>query len=203
RLVEHDQPVELELDVAARFLDDDHQAYDTLAEIPGTDKKDGLVMAGAHLDSWHAGTGATDNAAGSAVVMEAMRILKAIGAKPRRTIRMVLWTGEEQGFLGSIAYAREHLATRPENKDPDQKDLPERYRDDTWPLSLKPEHAKVAAYFNIDNGTGKIRGIYTEENAAVKPICESWLAPFKDLGAGTVTLRGTGGTDHVIFDRVG
>lgn len=197
------KPVELELNVAARFLDEDSKAYNTVAEIPGTDKKDELVMAGAHLDSWHAGTGATDNAAGSAVVMEAVRILKALGVKPRRTIRAVLWTGEEQGLLGSIAYAREHFATRPENKDPDQKDLPERFREDTWPLSLKPEHAKVAAYFNIDNGTGKVRGIYTEENAAVKPIFESWLAPFKDLGAGTVTLRGTGGTDHVTFDRLG
>jgi hypothetical protein len=197
------KPVEIEIDVAARFHDDDLKAYNTVAEIPGTDKRDELVIAGAHLDSWHTGTGATDNAAGSAVVMEAARILKAIGIKPRRTIRFILWTGEEQGYGGSLSYIKQHFATRPENKDPEQQDLPERYRTDTWPLTLKPGHAKVAAYFNLDNGTGKIRGIYTEENAAVRPIFEAWLAPFADLGAGTVTLNTTGGTDHVPFDRVG
>jgi carboxypeptidase Q len=203
RLLDHDQPVELEVNVAASFLDGDNQAYDTLAEIPGTDKRDEIVMAGAHLDSWHAGTGATDNGAGSAVVMEAARILKALGVKPRRTIRFALWTGEEQGLYGSAAYVKQHFASRPENRDPEQKDLPERYREETWPLQLKPEHAKIAAYFNLDNGTGKVRGIYTEENAAVRPIFQAWLAPFSDLGAGTVTLRTTGGTDHVQFDRVG
>jgi carboxypeptidase Q len=203
RLLDDGKPVELEVDVKARFHDDDLQAYDTVAEIPGTDKADELVMAGAHLDSWHGGTGATDNAAGSAVVMEAARILKALGVKPRRTLRFVLWTGEEQGYLGSMAYARNHFATRPENKDPGQKDLPERYRDETWPLTLKPEHAKVAAYFNLDNGTGKVRGIWTEENAGVKPIFEAWLAPFADLGATAVSPRASGGTDHVTFDRLG
>lgn len=197
------KPVELEIDVAARFHDDDPKAYNTVAEIPGTDKKNELVMAGAHLDSWHAGTGATDNAAGSAVVMEAARILKAIGVKPRRTIRFALWTGEEQGYDGSIAYVKQHFATRPENTDPKEKELPERLRTDTWPLQLKPEHAKVAAYFNLDNGTGKIRGIYTEGNAALRPIFEAWLAPFADLGATTVTQNSTGGTDHVPFDRIG
>ena len=150
RLLDHDQPVEIEIDVAARFLEDDLQAYDTLAEIPGTDKKDELVMAGAHLDSWHAGTGATDNAAGSAVVMEAARILKALGVKPRRTIRFALWTGEEQGYYGSLAYVKKHFASRPENTDPAQQDLPDRYRESAGPLQLKPEHAKVAAYFNLD-----------------------------------------------------
>jgi carboxypeptidase Q len=203
RLLDHDQPVELEMDIAARFLDDDPQAYDTVAEIPGTDKRDELVMAGAHLDSWHAGTGATDNAAGSAVVMEAARILKALGVKPRRTIRVALWTGEEQGFYGSLAYVRQHFASRPENRDPAQLELPERYREELWPLQLKPEHAKLAAYFNIDNGTGKVRGIYAEENTAVRPIFQAWLAPFADLGATTVTMRTTGGTDHVPFDRLG
>lgn len=195
--------VELEIDVAARFHDGDLQAYNTVAEIPGTDKKDELVIAGAHLDSWHTATGATDNAAGSAVVMEAARILKAIGVKPRRTLRFILWTGEEQGLGGSRAYVKQHFASRPENKDPEQKDLPERYRTDAWPLTLKPGHAKVSAYFNLDNGGGRIRGIYTEENAAVRPIFEAWLAPFADLGATTVTLNTTGGTDHVPFDRVG
>ena len=203
RLLDDDKPVELEIDVATRFHDGDLKAYNTVAEIPGTDKKDELVIAGAHLDSWHAGTGATDNAAGTAVVMEAARILKALGVKPRRTLRFVLWTGEEQGYEGSLAYVKQHFATRPENKDPKQKELPERFRTDTWPLTLKPGHAKVAAYFNLDNGTGKIRGIYSEENAAVRPIFEAWLAPFADLGADTVTLNGTSGTDHVPFDQVG
>jgi hypothetical protein len=201
RLLDHDQPVELELDVAARFHDEDNKAYNTVAEIPGTDKKDEIVMAGAHLDSWHTGTGATDNAAGSAVVMEAARILKALGVKPRRTIRIALWSGEEQGYYGSNSYVKQHFATRPESKD--DKDLPDAFREETWPLQLKPEHAKISVYFNIDNGGGRIRGIYTQENAAVQPIFAAWLAPFSDLGADTVTLRDTGSTDHVQFDGIG
>ncbi len=203
RRLDAGRPVEVEVDVAARFHEDDTRAYNTVAEIPGTDKKGEIVMAGAHLDSWHASTGATDNAAGVAVVMEAVRILKALGVKPRRTIRVALWTGEEQGLVGSVAYVKQHFATRPETTDPEQKKLPERFRDDTWPLQLKPEHGKLSAYFNLDNGTGKIRGIYTEENAGVRPIFEAWLAPFADLGANTVTLRRTGGTDHMPFDQVG
>ncbi|HEY8020266.1 MAG TPA: M20/M25/M40 family metallo-hydrolase [Thermoanaerobaculia bacterium] len=203
RLVADDRPVELEIDVDAQFYDDAETAYDTVAEIPGGDKRGELVMAGAHLDSWHAGTGATDNAAGCAVVMEAVRILKAVGAKPRRTVRVALWTGEEQGLLGSRYYVKDHFAARPEPTDPAQKALPEFLRDDTWPLELKPEHRTVAAYFNVDNGSGKIRGIYTQENAAVRPIFEAWLEPLRDLGADTVTLRDTGGTDHQSFDRVG
>ncbi|HSN87068.1 MAG TPA: M20/M25/M40 family metallo-hydrolase, partial [Thermoanaerobaculia bacterium] len=189
RRLDAGRPVEVEVDVAARFHDGDTRAFNTLAEIPGTDKKDEIVMAGAHLDSWHSSTGATDNAAGVSVVMEAVRILKALGVKPRRTIRVALWTGEEQGILGSAAYVKEHFASRPETTDPEQKKLPERYRDETWPLQVKPEHRKLVAYFNLDNGSGKIRGIYTEENAGVKPIFEAWLAPFADLGANTVTLR--------------
>ncbi|HEY2294513.1 MAG TPA: M20/M25/M40 family metallo-hydrolase [Thermoanaerobaculia bacterium] len=203
RLLDHDQPVELDVDVAARFYDDDPQAYDTIAEIPGTDKKDEIVMAGAHLDSWHSGTGATDNAAGSAVVMEAARILKALGVKPRRTIRFALWTGEEQGLLGSHAYVQRHFGGHPENNDPAQKDIPEEYREARWPLQLKPEHAKLSAYFNLDNGSGKVRGIYAQENTAAAPIFTAWLAPFADLGADTVTLRNTGSTDHVELDDVG
>jgi carboxypeptidase Q len=203
RRLDADRPVEVEVDVAARFHDEDTRAYNTVAEIPGTDKKGEIVMAGAHLDSWHSSTGATDNAAGVAVVMEAVRILKALGVKPRRTIRVALWSGEEQGLMGSAAYVEEHFATRPETTDPEQKKLPERYREDTWPLKLKPDHGKLSAYFNLDNGTGKIRGIYTEENAAVKPVFEAWLAPFADLGATTVTLRKTGGTDHMPFDLIG
>jgi carboxypeptidase Q len=201
RLLDHEQNVELEINVAAQFHDEDPKAYNTVAEIPGTDKKDEVVIAGAHLDSWHAGTGATDNAAGSAVVMEAARILKALGVKPRRTIRFALWSGEEQGYYGSNAYVRQHFATRPEN--PADKDVPEGFREDTWPLQLKPEHAKVSAYFNLDNGSGKIRGVYTQENSAVQPIFTAWLAPFADLGADTVSLRNTGSTDHVQFDGVG
>jgi carboxypeptidase Q len=201
RLLEHDQPVELAIDVTARFNEEDPQAYNTVAEIAGSDKRDEIVLAGAHLDSWHTGTGATDNAAGSAVVMEAARILKALGVKPRRTIRFALWTGEEQGLLGSIAYVRQHFAARPEN--PAEKDVPEYFRQETWPLQIKPEHAKVSAYFNLDNGGGRIRGIYAQENAGVRPIFAAWLAPFTDLGAGTVTLRNTGSTDHVSFDGVG
>jgi len=203
RLLADGRPVELELDVDARFHDDAAEAYNTVAEIPGADRRAGLVMAGAHLDSWHAGTGATDNAVGCAVVMEAARILQAVGAKPRRTIRVALWTGEEQGLLGSRFYVKEHFASRPESTDPAQKALPEGLREETWPLTLKPEAGELAAYFNIDNGGGKIRGIYGQSNAAVQPIFEAWLQPFHDLGADTVTLRDTGSTDHVSFDRAG
>jgi carboxypeptidase Q len=203
RLLDHDQPVELEIDVASRYYDDDPQAYNTVAEIPGTDKRDEIVLAGAHLDSWHTGTGATDNGAGSAIVMEAARILKTLGVKPHRTIRFVLWTGEEEGLIGSNAYVKQHFATRPESTDKDKKDIPEFFREETWPLQLKPEHAKVSGYFNIDNGAGRIRGIYAQQNAAVEPIFKAWLAPFADLGADTVTMRDTGSTDHVAFDNVG
>ena len=202
RLLDDGQEVELEIDVAARFHDGP-TSYNTVAEIPGTDKRGEVVMLGAHLDSWHAGTGATDNAAGVAVMMEAMRILKTLGVKPRRTLRIALWSGEEQGLLGSTAYVREHFASRPASEDPEQLKLPERIRDATWPLQLEPEHGKLAAYFNVDNGGGKIRGIYSEENAGVRPIFAAWLAPLHDLGADTVTLRRTGGTDHQAFDRVG
>jgi hypothetical protein len=203
RLVDRKMPVTLEVDVKATFHDGDGMGYNTVAEIPGTDKRDEIVMCGAHLDSWHAGTGATDNAAGVAVAMEAMRILKSIGVTPRRTIRVALWTGEEQGLLGSRDYVKAHFASRPEPTDPEQKALPSFLRRPTGPLAVKPEHAKVAGYFNLDNGTGKIRGIYAEGNAAVGPIFAAWLAPFADLGATTVTMRDTGGTDHQSFDGVG
>jgi Zn-dependent M28 family amino/carboxypeptidase len=135
--------------------------------------------------------------------MEALRILKAVGAKPRRTIRVALWMGEEEGLLGSYYYVKEHFATRPEPTDPAQKALPEPLRDETWPVRLKPEHGKLTAYFNVDNGSGRIRGIYAEGNAAIRPIFEAWLEPLRDLGASTVTLRANHGTDHVSFDRVG
>jgi carboxypeptidase Q len=203
RLLDRGTDVELEIDDDAHFLDGDGKAYDVLAEIPGSGKEGEVVMAGAHLDSWHAGTGATDNAAGCAVVMEAARILQALGVKPRRTIRVALWTGEEEGLLGSRAYVDAHFGARAEPAEPAQRDLPPYLRDDQGALTLKPEQAKLAAYFNLDNGTGKIRGIYSQENLAVEPIFAAWLAPFHDLGATAVTARDTRGTDHLSFDRVG
>ncbi len=203
RLLERGVKVELEADVAARFHDDDLDAYNTMAEMPGSDLADEVVMVGAHLDSWHAAAGANDNGAGCAVVMEAVRILRVLGAEPRRTIRIVLWSGEEQGLLGSRAYVAEHFATRPEPEKEEDRKTPSRYRTPTWPLELKPGHSKLAAYFNVDNGSGRIRGIYTQGNAAVVPIFERWLEPFNDLGADTVTNRDTGGTDHLPFDDVG
>ena len=203
RLLEKNIPVELEMEVRNTFYDADLNANDTIAEIPGSDKKDEIVMLGAHLDSWHAGTGATDNAAGSAVVMEAVRILKAIGVKPRRTIRVGLWSGEEEGLLGSAAYVKAHFGAHVPPTDPKELAMPEWLRKNDTPLDLKPEQAKVSAYFNIDNGTGKIRGIYLQENEAVEPIFSAWMQPFGDLGMTTITDRNTGGTDHESFDAVG
>jgi carboxypeptidase Q len=202
RLLDQKQDVELELDVRTRFHDEDPMSYNTVAEIPGTDRSGEIVMLGGHLDSWHGGTGATDNAAGVAVSMEAVRILRALGTKPRRTIRIALWSGEEQGLLGSEAYVMQHLASRAVPSDPKAR-ASFSLRRSTGPLTLKPEHAKLSAYFNVDNGTGKIRGIYAQENAAVVPIFEKWLEPLKDLGATTVTMRNTRGTDHEAFDAVG
>ncbi len=204
RLLDRDVPVEVEMEVRSKFYDDDANAYNTVAEIPGTDKKDEIVLLGAHMDSWHSGTGATDDASGVAVCMEAVRILKALGVKPRRTIRIGLWSGEEQGLLGSRAYVAQHLATRPAPPQrPGQDDFMSFMRPPQGPLTVKPEWSKVSAYFNYDNGSGKIRGIYAQGNAAVRPIFEAWLEPFHDLGATTVTLRDTGGTDHQSFDGVG
>jgi carboxypeptidase Q len=203
RLLEKNIPVEVEIDVRNQFYDVDPNAYNTIAEIPGSDKKDELVMLGAHLDSWHAGTGATDNAAGSAVVMEAVRILKAIDFKPRRTIRVALWSGEEEGLLGSRAYVANHFGSHAPPTDPKELAMPSWLWKDDTPLTLKPDQAKVSAYFNIDNGTGKIRGIYLQENEGVDPIFSAWMSPFKDLGMTTITARDTGGTDHESFDSVG
>ncbi len=193
--------VELEIDVRARFHDDDTSAYNTIAEIPGTGS--GLVVVGAHLDSWHAGTGATDNAAGCTVAMEAVRILKTLGVKPRRTIRIGLWSGEEQGLRGSRAHVENRFATVPLTEDPEQQDLPAYMRDLEGEVEPKAEHETFSAYFNLDNGSGRIRGIWAQENAAAVPIFEAWLEPFHDLGADTVTARNTRGTDHQVFDRVG
>jgi carboxypeptidase Q len=203
RLLQQKKDVTLELNVTNTFYDDDPMQYDTIAEIPGTDKKDEVVMLGAHLDSWHAGTGATDNGAGSVVMMEAVRILKALDIKPRRTIRIGLWSGEEEGLLGSQGYVQQHFGSRPPMDDPNMKGMPTLLRRDAGPVTVKPEQAKVSAYFNVDNGSGKIRGIYLQENEAVAPIFETWMRPFKDLGMTTLTMRNTGGTDHLSFDAVG
>ena len=203
RLLEQKKDVELELNVANTFYDDDPMQYNTVAEIPGTDKKDEIVMLGAHLDSWHSGTGATDNGAGSVVMMEAVRILKALDIKPRRTIRIALWTGEEQGLLGSQNYVQQHFGSRPPMEEPDMKGMPTLLRRDAGPVTVKPEQSKVSAYFNVDNGSGKIRGVYLQENAAEAPIFEAWMQPFHDLGMNTLTMRNTGGTDHLSFDAVG
>lgn len=186
RLLRGGEKVEIEAEVKTSFYDKDPKGYNVIAEIPGTDPKlkSEIVMLGGHYDSWHSGTGATDNAAGSTVMIEAMRILKAIDFKPKRTIRIALWSSEEQGLFGSRGYVRDHFAD---------------------PADMKPkaEHEKLSAYYNLDNGTGTIRGIYLQGNTAVKDIFQAYLNPFADLGAKTVTVGNTGGTDHQAFDGVG
>jgi hypothetical protein len=187
RMVEKGVPVTVELDVKNTFYDDDPSSFNIVAEIPGTDPKlkDEVVMLGAHFDSWHTGTGATDNAAGSAVMLEALRLIKAAGLKPRRTIRLGLWTGEEQGLLGSRAYVKDHFG-------------------DSQSMQLKqPAHERFAGYFNVDNGTGAIRGVYLQKNQSVAPIFKSWMAAFNDPRMHTLTAGNTGGTDHLAFDAVG
>ena len=192
----------LEIDTCVAFDDSDVQAYNILAEIPGTDPKAGYVMAGAHLDSWVAGDGAADNGAGSAMIMEAARILAKTGIRPRRTIRFALWAGEEQGLLGSLAYVESHLATR--GGDATATGMKRFYGwANRWPITLRPDHGQLAAYFNIDNGSGKLRGLYAESNPAVVPIFKEWLAPFASMGATTVAVQPTGGTDHVFMQAVG
>jgi carboxypeptidase Q len=185
RLLERNNPVRLELSLQVT-IHDAGPGYNVVAELPGVDPKlkDELVMLGAHFDSWHAGTGATDNAAGCAVMMEALRILKAVGVRPRRTIRLALWDGEEGGHLGSSTYVRKHFG-------------------DPATMQLKPAHEKLAGYFNLDNGTGRIRGVYLQGNEAVRPIFEKWLEPFHYLGATTLAIQSVGGTDHLDFDHAG
>jgi Zn-dependent M28 family amino/carboxypeptidase len=160
-------------------------------------------MLGGHLDSWIAGTGATDNGAGTIVAMEAVRILKALDVKPRRTIRIALWTGEEQGLFGSKGYVKQHFGSAPLSTAPDQLALPDFMRRYASPFEFKPEQKLVSGYFNVDNGSGKIRGVYLQGNGAVAPIFAQWIAPLKDLGVTTLTMRNTGGTDHLSFDAVG
>jgi carboxypeptidase Q len=183
RTLNREMPVTVEANVVNTFHDDT-SSFNVVAEIPGTGKADEIVMLGGHFDSWHGGTGATDNASGSAVMMEAMRILKATGLPLRRTVRLALWGGEEQGLLGSRAYVTEHFADRAT-------------------MALKPGHAKFSAYFNMDNGTGAFRGIYLQGNEAAAPIFDAWMKPFNNLGMTTLTIRDTGGTDHQSFDAVG
>jgi carboxypeptidase Q len=204
RLALTDTPPTLELMSEVQFHDEDANAYNILADIPGTDRSGEYVMAGAHLDSWAASDGAQDNAAGSAVVMEAARILSQLGVRPKRTIRFALWNGEEQGLLGSLAYIDQHVATRAPLTDPALQALPNnrtwRHR---WPIQPRADYGKLTAYFNLDNGSGRIRGINAEGNVAAVPIFQEWLAPFASMGATTVSLRPAGGTDHVYMQAVG
>ncbi len=205
RLLKANVPVTVEMDVETEFTGDHEHGFDTIAEIPGTDPrlKDELVMVGGHLDSWASGTGATDNGAGTVVAMEVMRILNALKVQPRRTIRVGLWTGEEQGEFGSYGYVRQHFGYVPLSEAPDQVKLPEFLRKPAGPAIIKPDQSKISGYFNVDNGSGKIRGVYLQQNAAVSPIFQQWIAPLADLGVSTITMRDTGGTDHEAFDSVG
>jgi carboxypeptidase Q len=188
RMIRFGSKPKMTVEIDSQFYDDDPMGYNTVAEIPGSDPvlKDEVVMLGGHLDSWHSSTGATDNAAGCAAVMEAARIIIASGLKPRRTIRVALWSGEEQGLFGSTAYVKQHFGEKKNNA-----------------LTKGANYEKLSAYYNLDNGTGKIRGVYMQGNSAVRPFFEAWLAPFADLGARTLTLSNTGGTDHLPFDAIG
>lgn len=185
RLVDSNIPVQLEMDIATQ-MGGDETAYNVIAEIPGTDPqlKNEVVMLGGHLDSWYSGTGATDNGAGSAVMMEAVRILKTLNLKPKRTIRIALWSGEEQGLFGSTGYVRKYFG-------------------DPATLKLLSAQSNVSSYFNLDNGTGKIRGIYAQNNEKVQPVFQQWITPLKDLGVTTISLKNTGATDHLAFDAIG
>ncbi|MEX2141093.1 MAG: M20/M25/M40 family metallo-hydrolase [Pirellulales bacterium] len=213
RMLEHGEKLKMAVDLQVKSHEEDQNAYNTVAEIPGSDLKDEIVMLGGHLDSWHAGTGATDNGAGVAVAMEAVRILKAAGLQPRRTVRVALWTGEEQGLLGSKAYVAEHFgsySTQAAGSEPTSEGNrsedgagQQRERGRSRTLVRKPDYDKFAGYFNLDNGSGRIRGIFAQENAGAWALFRDWLAPFRDLGAETVTLATTGGTDHLSFDAIG
>ena len=213
RMLQAGERVRMAINLDVQFQDQDLMGYNTVAEIPGTDPqlKDEIVMLGGHMDSWHGGTGATDNGAGVAVAMEAVRIIKTLNLQPRRTIRIALWTGEEEGLLGSAAYVKEHFGARIM---PSPTPTPTPGATEATPAAAptptpvprivtKPEYDKFDAYFNLDNGTGKIRGVYTQGNAGVWPVFRQWLAPFRPLGAETLTMSNTGGTDHLSFDNIG
>ena len=222
RMLQAGEQVKMTIDLAVAYQDADLMGYNTIAEIPGTDLKDEVVMLGGHMDSWHSGTGATDNAAGCAVAMEAVRIIQALGLKPRRTIRIALWSGEEQGLLGSRAYVAKHFGSMQNpttsaapatggttgnaagngngNGNGNGAQQPQR---PAQTLVKKPDWEKLSAYFNLDNGTGKIRGVYMQGNEGVRGLFRQWLAPFKDMGASTLSISNTGGTDHLAFDAIG
>jgi hypothetical protein len=211
-MLEAGEKVRLAVNLDAQFLDQDMMAYNTVAEIPGTDLKDEVVMLGGHMDSWHGGTGATDNGAGVAVAMEAVRILKALNLQPRRTVRIALWSGEEQGLLGSRAYVEQHFgkletpAPTPSPAPPGASEARPAGQAPPVPrarLLTKPEYEKFSAYFNLDNGTGRIRGVFLQGNDALRSIFRQWLQPFGEMGAQTLTLANTGSTDHVSFDSIG
>ncbi|MDH3493685.1 MAG: M20/M25/M40 family metallo-hydrolase [Acidobacteriota bacterium] len=199
RMLKHGETVEMAVNIDARYHDEDLMGYNTIAEIPGSDPnlKDEVVMLGAHLDSWHASGGATDNGAGSAVAMEAARIILAAGLKPRRTIRVGLWSGEEQGLNGSREYVAKHFG---EMKGGGRFAA---LLGQKGELTTRPEYEKFSAYYNMDNGTGQFRGVYLQGNAAVADIFRAWLFPFNEMGASTVTINNTGGTDHLSFDAIG
>ena len=205
RLLHAGVPVTATVNINTQFTGEHEQGYNTIAEIPGTDPnlKEQVVMVGGHLDSWIAGTGATDDGAGAIIAMEAMRILTALHVQPRRTIRIALWSGEEQGEFGSLNYVRNHFATVGLSTDPAQMEVPDFLRQQVGPLKTKPEYGLISGYFNIDNGGGRLLGIYTENNAAIGPIFEQWIKPLKDIGVTTVSSRKTGGTDHESFDQAG
>src|SRR6185503_16229564 len=218
RMVQAGEAVKMNVELSVAWQDADLMGYNTIAEIPGTDLKDEIVMLGGHMDSWHSGTGATDNAAGCAVAMEAMRILQWLGFKPRRTIRIALWSGEEQGLLGSRAYVAEHFGSL---QTPETSAAPApgganngmgggngngngtRTTPAGPTLVKKPEYDNLSGYFNLDNGTGKIRGVYLQGNESIRSLFRQWLAPFRDMGANTLTISNTGGTDHLSFDAIG
>jgi len=207
RMIQAGEKVKMEVNLAIDYQDQDLNGYNTVAEIPGSDPslKDEIVMLGGHMDSWHSGTGATDNGAGVAVGMEAVRIIQTLGLKPKRTIRIALWTGEEEGLLGSRAYVAQHLGKM---ETPAAAGMPGGGDGNTAtppaPVLVKgPEYDRLAGYFNLDNGTGKIRGVYLQGNDNVAGLFRQWLAPFRDLGAETLSLSNTGGTDHLSFDGIG
>jgi hypothetical protein len=212
RMLQAGEQVKMEVNIGVEWQDADPMGYNTIAEIPGSDPalKDEVVMLGGHMDSWHAGTGATDNGAGVAVAMEAMRIIQTLGLKPKRTIRIGLWTGEEQGLLGSAAYVAQHFGKlEPGNPGVVPPSTPNSQPAAPPRLVTTPEYEKFDAYFNLDNGTGKIRGVYLQGNEAVRPLFRQWLMSFRDKpgesvwGANTLSISNTGGTDHLSFDRIG
>jgi hypothetical protein len=203
RMIQAGEKLQARINLDVQFHDADLNSYNTIAEIPGADKKDEIVMVGAHIDSWHSGTGATDNGAGCAVAMEAVRILKTLNLQPRRTIRIGLWSGEEQGLFGSRAYVRDHFGARADAGSPQAEMAAMMGGGAGAKINPKPDYDKFSVYFNLDNGTGKIRGVYLQGNEAARPLFRDWLMPFREMGATTLSISNTGGTDHLSFDAIG